>query len=53
LELTDALRVLGQIAREPQMLTILAIIAGPILVATILMIAVFEIKDAWDRNRLN
>jgi hypothetical protein len=34
------------------MLTILAILAGPILVATIVMIVVFEIKDAWDRNRL-
>jgi hypothetical protein len=35
-----------------KMLTILAILAGPILVATVLMIVVFEIKDAWDRNRL-
>jgi hypothetical protein len=34
------------------MLTILAVVAGPILVATVLMIAFFEIKDAWDRNRL-
>jgi len=34
------------------MLTILAILAGPILVATIVMIVVFEIKDAWDRNHL-
>jgi hypothetical protein len=34
------------------MLTILAILAGPILVMTIVMIVVFEIKDAWDRNRL-
>jgi len=33
------------------MLTILAIVAGPILVTTIVMIVVFEIKDAWDRNR--
>lgn len=32
---------------------LLAILAGPILVATILMIAVFEIKDVWDRNRLS
>jgi hypothetical protein len=35
-----------------KMLTVVAILAGPILVATILMIAVFEIKDAWDRHRL-
>jgi hypothetical protein len=34
------------------MLTILAIVAGPILVTTIVMIVVFEIKDAWDRYRL-
>jgi hypothetical protein len=34
------------------MLTILAILAGPILVATVLMIVVFEIKDAWNRSRL-
>jgi len=34
------------------MLTILAIVAGPILVTTVVMIAVFEIKDARDRNRL-
>jgi hypothetical protein len=33
------------------MLTILAIVAGPILVMTIVTIVVFEIKDAWDRNR--
>jgi hypothetical protein len=34
------------------MLTILAMLAGPILVTTILMIVVFEIKDVWDRHRL-
>jgi hypothetical protein len=34
------------------MLTTLAILAGPILVTTVLMIVVFEIKDAWDRNGL-
>jgi hypothetical protein len=34
------------------MLTILAILAGPILVTTIVMIVVFEIRDAWDRKRL-
>jgi hypothetical protein len=34
------------------MLAILAIVAGPILVATIVTIVVFEIRDAWDRNRL-
>jgi hypothetical protein len=34
------------------MLTILAILAGPIVVATILMIVAFEIKDAWGRDRL-
>lgn len=35
-----------------KMLTILAIWAGPIMVITVLMIVVFEIKDAWKRNRL-
>ena len=35
-----------------QMLTPVAILAGPIVVTTIVMIVVFEIKDAWDRNRL-
>jgi hypothetical protein len=34
------------------MLDILAILARPIAVATILMILAFEIRDAWDRNRL-
>ena len=31
------------------MLTILAILAAPILVTTIVMIVVFEIRDAWHR----
>jgi hypothetical protein len=35
-----------------KMLTLAAILAGPILVTTIVTIVVFEIKDAWDRNRL-
>jgi hypothetical protein len=35
-----------------KMLTILAILAGPIVVTTVLMIVIFEIKDAWNRNRL-
>jgi hypothetical protein len=34
------------------MLTILAILAAPVVVATIGMIVVFEIRDAWHRNRL-
>jgi hypothetical protein len=34
------------------MLTILAILAGPIVVTTVLTIAIFEVKDAWQRNRL-
>jgi hypothetical protein len=34
------------------MLTILAIVAGPILVTTVVVIVFFEIKDAWDRNRI-
>jgi hypothetical protein len=34
------------------MLTILAMLAAPVLVATIVLIVIFEIKDAWDRNRL-
>jgi hypothetical protein len=34
------------------MLTLVAILAGPIVLTTIVTIAVFEIKDAWDRNRL-
>jgi hypothetical protein len=35
------------------MLTILAMLSGPILVITIVMIVVFEIRDAWNRNRLS
>jgi hypothetical protein len=35
-----------------KMLTLVAMLAGPIVVTTIVMIVVFEIKDAWDRNRL-
>lgn len=35
-----------------KMLTLVAILAGPIVLTTIVMIAIFEIKDAWDRNRL-
>ena len=34
------------------MLTVLALLAGPILVMTIVMIAIFEVRAAWDRNRL-
>jgi hypothetical protein len=37
---------------ELKMLTVLAILSGPILVATISMIAVAEIKSAWRRNGL-
>jgi hypothetical protein len=40
------------IAAESRMLTILAILAGPILVTTVLIIVFFEIKDVWDKNRL-
>lgn len=32
------------------MLTLVAILAGPIVVTTIVTIVVFEIKDAWDRS---
>ena len=35
-----------------KMLTLVAILAGPIVVTTIVTIVAFEIKDAWDRNRL-
>jgi hypothetical protein len=34
------------------MLRLVAMLAGPIVVTTIVTIVVFEIKDAWDRNRL-
>jgi len=33
------------------MLTLVAILAGPIVVTTIVTIVVFEIKDALDRTR--
>src|SRR5260370_11788428 len=53
LEQTDVLHVPGHCrSGNCKMLTMLAILAGPILVATILIIAVSEIRDAWDRNRL-
>lgn len=35
-----------------EMLTMLAILAGPIVVSTILVIVFFEVRDAWNRNRL-
>jgi hypothetical protein len=35
------------------MLTLVAILVGPIVVTTIVTIVIHEIKDAWDRNRLN
>jgi hypothetical protein len=38
-------------SRLAEMLTLVAILAGPIVVTTIVMIVVFEIKDAWERNR--
>jgi hypothetical protein len=34
------------------MLTLMAMLTGPIVVTTIVMFVVLEIKDAWDRNRL-
>jgi hypothetical protein len=34
------------------MLTIVAILAGPVLVTTVVTIVIFEIKHAWDRNGL-
>jgi len=53
LEQSPAVRVHGHCRSGSfKMLTILAILAGPILVTTIIMIVVFEIKDVWDRNRL-
>jgi hypothetical protein len=30
----------------------MATLAAPIVVMTIVTIVIFEIKDAWDRNRL-
>ena len=35
-----------------KMLTLVAILAGPIVLTTIVTVVVLEIKDAWDRNRL-
>ena len=53
LEQTDALHDHGHCrSGAAKCLTILAILSGPILVATIVMIVVFEIRDAWHRNRL-
>jgi hypothetical protein len=53
LEQTHALRVQGaDRLGNSRMLTILAMLAAPVLVATIVLIVIFEIKDAWDRNRL-
>lgn len=34
------------------MLTVLAMLAGPIVLTTVLVIAVFEIRDILDRNHL-
>jgi hypothetical protein len=34
------------------MLTLVAILAGPIPVTTIVTIVIFEINDAWDRDSL-
>ena len=34
------------------MLTLMAMLAGPIVIGVILMIAAAEIKDAWDRINL-
>jgi hypothetical protein len=53
LERTDAVaRSRALSIGDFRMLTILAIVAGPILVTTVVVIVFFEIKDAWDRNRL-
>jgi hypothetical protein len=43
----------GQSCVELYMLTLLAMLAGPILVTTVVLIVVFEIKDIWDKNRLS
>jgi len=37
-------------SRPAKLLTLAAIVAGPIVVTTIVTIVVFEIKDAWKRN---
>lgn len=34
------------------MLTIMATLAAPVVVLTTLMIVVYEIRDVWDRNRI-
>jgi len=52
LEQTHALHVYGHCPGNSKMLTILAMLAAPVLVTTIVLIVVFEIKEAWDRNRL-
>lgn len=53
LERTDAVaRSRALSIGDFRMLTILAIVAGPILVTTVVVIVFFEIKNAWDRNRL-
>jgi hypothetical protein len=35
-----------------KMLTTLATLTPPVVVLTILIVAVYEIKDAWDRSRI-
>ena len=42
----------GAPAATLKMLTLGAILAGPIVATTIVMIVVFEIKDAWGRIRV-
>jgi hypothetical protein len=40
-------------AREAaKMLTMLATLAAPVVVLTILIIVACEIRDVWDRNRI-
>jgi hypothetical protein len=54
LEQTRALPLPGNCrSGKRKMLNILVMLAGPILVITIVMIVVFEIRDAWNRNRLS
>ena len=48
--MTGSRPVYGRPAEK--MLTLVAILAGPIVLTTIVTIVVFEIKDAWDRSRL-
>jgi hypothetical protein len=54
LERNAALRVFGHCRSEAlqKMLTTLATLTAPVVVLTILIIAVCEIRDAWDRNRI-